>query len=112
MKITLSFLFAIARLAVKWYQHLFEFRSKVIAGQYYCLNYPDLTQDPKAAVEKIYQHFGWTMSDAFRARLAAAANGEREFQSRHHYTLEEFGLSKEWIQEELGPLLDHYSLTR
>ena len=29
-----------------------------------------------------------------------------------HYTLEEFGLSKEWIQEELGPLLDHYSLTR
>ena len=28
------------------------------------------------------------------------------------YTLEEFGLSKEWIDEELGPLLDHYSLSR
>jgi hypothetical protein len=25
---------------------------------------------------------------------------------------EPFGLSKEWIQEELGPLLDHYSLGR
>ena len=25
---------------------------------------------------------------------------------------EPFGLSKEWIQEELGPLLDHYSLAR
>jgi omega-hydroxy-beta-dihydromenaquinone-9 sulfotransferase len=101
-----------ARLAVKWYQHLFEFRSKVIPRQYYCLDYRDLTQDPKAAVEKLYEHFGWTMSDAFLARLAASAEGEREFQSQHHYTLEEFGLSKEWIQEELGPLLDHYSLAR
>ena len=101
-----------ARLAVKWYQHLFEFRSKVPPSQYYCLDYRNLTQDPKAVVEKLYQHFGWTMSEAFRARLAAASHDEREFQSQHHYTLEEFGLSKEWIQEELGPLLDHYSLAR
>ena len=70
---------------------------------------PILTQDPKVAVEKLYQHFEWTMSDAFRARLAAAANGEREFQRQHDYTLEEFGLSKEWVQEELSPLLDYYS---
>ena len=53
------------------------------------------------------------MSDAFRARLEIAADGERGYQNQHHYTLlEEFGLSKEWIQEELGPLLDHYSLAR
>lgn len=101
-----------ARLAVKWYQHLFEFRSKVGASQYYCLDYQNLTQDPKSAVAKLYEHFGWEMSDAFRARLAAAGDGERTFQSQHHYTLEEFGLSKEWIQEELGVLLDHYSLAR
>jgi hypothetical protein len=91
---------------------LFEFRSKVPPSQYYCLDYRNLTQDPKAVVEQLYQHFGWTMSEAFRGRLAAAGNDEREFQSQHHYTLEEFGLSKEWIQEELGPLLDHYSLAR
>ncbi len=101
-----------ARLAVKWYQHLFQFRSKVVPDQYYCLDYRDLTQDAKAAVGNLYQHFGWKMSDAFRARLAAGSNEEREFQSQHHYTLEEFGLSKEWIQEELGSLLDHYSLAR
>lgn len=101
-----------ARLAVKWYQHLFEFRSKVHPDQYYCLDYRELTQNPGAAVEKLYQHFGWTMSDAYRARLRAAADGEHKFQSQHHYTLEEFGLSRGWIQEELGPLLDHYSLAR
>ena len=31
---------------------------------------------------------------------------------KHEYTLEEFGLSKAWIQQELGPLLDHYGLPR
>ena len=101
-----------ARLAVQWYQHLFEFRSKVNLHQYYCVDYRDLTENPKAVVEKLYDYFGWTMSDAFQARLRAAADHEHGFQSRNHYTLEEFGLSKEWIQEELGPLLDHYSLAR
>jgi omega-hydroxy-beta-dihydromenaquinone-9 sulfotransferase len=101
-----------ARLAVKWFQHLFEFRSKVNARQYYCIDYRDLTRDPKAALEKLYGHFGWDMSQAFRARLEEATKQQGKFKSQHHYTLEEFGLSKEWIQDELGSLLDHYSLPR
>ena len=44
------------------------------------------------------------MSEAFRARLAAASHDEREFQSQHHYTLEEFGLSKEWIPGGTWPI--------
>jgi hypothetical protein len=101
-----------ARLAVRWFQHLFEFRTKLKPGQYFCIDYRDLTRDPKAVLEKLYEHFGWTMSDTFRAKLAEATQRQGEFKSQHHYTLEEFGLSKEWIQEELGPLLDHYSLAR
>ena len=101
-----------ARLAVKWFQHLFGFRSKVNARQYYCIDYRDLTRNPKEALEKLYDYFGWKMSDLFRSKLAEATRRQGEFKSQHHYTLEEFGLSKEWIQEELGPLLDHYSLAR
>ncbi len=101
-----------ARLAVKWYQHLFEFRSKVSARQYYCIDYRDLTRDPKATVEKLYAHFGWAISDTFRARLAEATRQQSGFESHHHYTLEEFGLTKAWIQAELNPVLDHYALPR
>ena len=101
-----------ARLAVRWFQHLFEFRTKLKPGQYFCIDYRDLSRDPKAVLEKLYEHFGWKMSDTFRAKLAEATQRQGEFKSQHHYTLEEFGLSKEWIQEELGPLLDHYSLAR
>jgi len=103
---------AYARLAVRWYQHLFECRSKVDPSRYYCMDYRDLTRDPREALEHLYQHFRWPLSDTFRARLLEATERQQKFKSAHHYTLEEFGLSKEWIQEELGPLLDHYSLAR
>ena len=101
-----------ARLAVSWFAHLFEFGRKVNPRQYYCIDYRDLTRDPKETLEKLYAHFGWTPSDTFRERLAAAMQRQRGFESKHEYTLEEFGLSKEWIQVELGPLLDHYQLPR
>jgi len=103
---------AYARLAVRWFQHLFAFRRKVNPQQYYCIDYRDLTQDPKAALEKLYAHFGWAMSEAFRAKLTAATQRQREFKSKHEYTLEEFGLSRDWIQEELGSVLEHYALPR
>ena len=103
---------AYARQALCWYQHLWEFGSTMDPARYYCMDYRDLTRDPCAALETFYQHFGWKLSDAFRARLKTATARQRTFKSAHHYTLEEFGLSKEWIQEELGPLLDHYSLPR
>ena len=101
-----------ARLAVKWFQHLFAFRNKVDPNQYYCIDYRDLTRDPRATLEKLYQHFGWRMSDAFRARLTAATERQRDFKSKHDYTLEEFGLTKEWIQQDLGELMDYYKLER
>jgi hypothetical protein len=103
---------AYARLAVRWYQHLYEFGLKMAPAQYYCMDYRDLTRDPQEALQQLYHHFGWQPSDAYRTRLEAATARQRTFKSAHHYTLEEFGLSKEWIQEELGTLLDHYSLAR
>jgi len=101
---------AYARLAVQWFRHLFEFRRKVNPKQYYCIDYRDLTRNPQEALEKLYNHFGWTMSQAFREKLAVATRRQREFKSKHGYTLEEFGLSKEWIQEELGSVMEFYAL--
>ena len=101
-----------ARLAVRWYQHLFDFGQRVEPANYYCMDYRDLTRNPHEALEKLYAHFGWDLSAAYRRRLDAATERQQSFKSEHNYSLEEFGLSKEWIQEELGPLMDHYSLPR
>jgi hypothetical protein len=69
-------------------------------------------RDPREAIEKLYAHFGWTVTPAYRKRLTAATQRQREFKSAHNYTLEEFGMSKDWIQQELGEVLDFYKLER
>jgi hypothetical protein len=101
---------AYARLAVAWFKHLFAFRGKIDSRQYHCINYGDLTRDPKATLEELYRHFGWNMSAAFREQLDRASGQERNFESNHSYSLEEFGLSKAWIREQLAEVLDHYGL--
>lgn len=103
---------AYARLAVQWFKHLFEFRRKINPKQYYCIDYRDLTRDPLATLERLYAHFGWTISQPLREKLTAATQRQQGFKSKHEYTLEEFGLSKDWIQAELGEMLDHYQLPR
>jgi omega-hydroxy-beta-dihydromenaquinone-9 sulfotransferase len=103
---------AYARLAVQWFKHLHQFRRKVNPEQYYCIDYRELTRDPLAALQKVYEHFGWKIGEEFRRKLATATQGQRGFKSKHEYTLQEFGLSREWIQEELNEMLDYYGLPR
>ena len=103
---------AYAGLAVAWYKHLFAFRERVDPGQYHCIDYRDLVRNPREAIEQLYAHFGWTLDAAYRAKLEAATERQRDFESKHEYTLEEFGLTAEWIQQELGELLDFYGLPR
>ena len=101
-----------AQLAVDWYRHLFEFRTRVDPARYYCLDYRDLVRNPGEAIEALYRHLGWPVSESFRARLTAATDRQRGFKSTHEYTLEEFGMTREGIQAQLGDLMDFYRLER
>ncbi|MCW5558094.1 MAG: sulfotransferase [Verrucomicrobiae bacterium] len=101
-----------AQLAVAWYRHLFEFRNRVDPARYYCIDYRDLVRNPRETIEALYRHFGWEMSDTYRTRLNEATERQRGFKSTHEYTLEEFGLTREGIQGQLGDLMDFYRLER
>ena len=50
------------------------------------------------------------MSERFQRELALANQRQLNFESNHNYSLEEFGLTKQWIRAELGDLLDYYGL--
>jgi hypothetical protein len=101
---------AYAKLAVEWFKHLFAFRQRIDPGNYYCVDYRDMVRDPRATIERLYQHFGWEVAEPFRRALTAATERQRDFKSKHEYTLEEFGLSEDWIEEELGEILAAYGL--
>jgi hypothetical protein len=53
----------------------------------------ELKADLEGFVLGIYQRFGWTPDEAFRKRLQEEADRDQAYKSKHHYTLEEFGLS-------------------
>jgi hypothetical protein len=72
------------------------------------VDYRDLTSDPAATIERVYLDLGLPMSDAFREVLAGEGKRERRHQTRHSYSLEEFGLEGDVIREELGDLFERF----
>jgi hypothetical protein len=52
------------------------------------------------------------LNEDFEARLTDAKQQLRRFRSKHVYSLEEFGLSRGWIQQHLRPVLDFYGFPR
>jgi hypothetical protein len=99
-----------AGLAVAWYRHLSRFGSRIAAERYFRIDYRDLVQDPRGVVEALYRHFGWSMSAVLLARLDAVSKRQRTFKSKHTYSLEEFGLSRAWVEQELGDVIAAYGL--
>jgi len=67
------------------------------------VRYDDLVADPVAAVEGVYGHFGLPLSgaaaDAVRSLAASSATGRPADAAAHRYTLEEFGLTGEDVDE-------------
>lgn len=103
---------AYAQLAVDWYRNMFEKRHKFGEDRYICLTYDELVGDPRAAIARVYAHFGLQMSDAMRARLESVSRESKDYESRHDYSLEQYGLSEQWIREQLGDVLEAYGFER
>ena len=101
---------AYALLGAEWYKHLFAFRHRPAPSNYCCIDYRDLVKNPADTVSKIYEHFGWTVTDSFRLQLEQATQKQHAFKSTHEYSLAQFGLSEAWIQEQLGEIIETYRL--
>ena len=72
------------------------------------VDYRDLTSDPAATIERVYRDLGLPMSDGFREILAGEGTRERKHQTRHSYSLEEFGLEGDAIREQLADLFERF----
>lgn len=72
------------------------------------VDYRDLTSDPAATIERVYRDLDLPMTEAFRETLAAEGKRERKHQTRHTYSLEQFGLEADAIRTHLGVLFDRF----
>lgn len=72
------------------------------------VDYRELTSDPAATIERLYQDLGFSISDVFREQLAQQGKRERKRRSRHSYSLEEFGLEGDAIRDQLTDLFERF----
>jgi hypothetical protein len=64
------------------------------------IRYDDLVADPLAVIRRIYAQFGYRFSAEFERDLTRVIESERTaVRSRHGYSLEQFGLSRDQVIE-------------
>ncbi len=97
-----------ARIGVAFYRHLHEVTSAWPSDRIVGVSYDELIDDPERTVRRIYTQLGLPITDTFASRLQEAAKRRGNFERKHSYSLEEFGLTAEWIHQELHDIFDAY----
>lgn len=98
----------LGEVSIDVYKYAFEVLDALPADRFVMVRYDDLTRDPKAAVEAVYQKLGLDLTPEFEAILAEEAAQAREYRSHHTYSLEEFGLDPEKVRRELAPVFERF----
>lgn len=89
----------LGQLWLEYFQRGLETRDRIPPERLVTIEYPSLVADPRAAIERIYAHFGWELSPEFATRLDRELAVARRHHSEHRYSLEEYGLTREQIQQ-------------
>jgi hypothetical protein len=103
---------AYAQLAVDWYRAMFDGLSRLPPDSHVVVDYRELVEDPVGTVEGIYAQLGLPMTARMEAELERSARVARKYASIHSYSLEEYGLSRSWVREQLDDVLDAYGFER
>ena len=106
---------ALARLTIDYYRFLHEKTLESERDQsrrFVCIQYRDLLADPAKHVFDIYDRFQLELSDEIRERILARCAEQRNYKSEHQYSLSQFGLTKDYVYDELKELFDHYGFER
>ena len=72
------------------------------------VDYRELIANPKKVVERVYQEFGYSLSPSFEAKLDEAEARTGQHETRHRYSLDEFGLDEQTIRKRLAPLFERF----
>ena len=99
---------AYAQLAVDWYRAMFDKLSQLPPDSHVIVDYRQLVEDPARTIEGIYSQLGLPMTARLEVELKEAARVARKYASIHSYSLEEYGLSRSWVREQLDDVLEAY----
>lgn len=70
--------------------------------------YDNLTGDPDAFVSGLYERFGYDMSGDYKALLEEQTRNAKKYKSKHSYSLEQYGLTREGVAAKFKPVFDRF----
>jgi hypothetical protein len=76
--------------------------------QYAFVLYEDLKPDMPRIVADIYARFNFELTPAFAAVLAREQEGSNGYESKHRYSMEEYGLTSELVFDSFGDVFEHF----
>jgi hypothetical protein len=91
-----------------WSRGLERFRAERARhdpARFFDVDYDDFVRDPLGTVETVYAHFGLPLEDTARTAMARLHEESRSGAGRpaHRYTLADFGLTGEEVDERFAP---------
>ena len=98
----------VVNMARHWYTYALERLERAPQENHIIVRYEDLVADPAGTVSRIYAHFGFEIGPAYARILQAEAERARGFHSRHTYSLEGTGLTREGIVSQFRDLFDRF----
>jgi len=103
---------ALGQIAIDFYNYFHKNKDKFKPENFYLIPYNDLTANPMQVVEDVYAHFGMDVSEVFRNCLKVHLNAKKKYKSKHTYSLEQYGFTKDEIEEQLGEVMKTYGFGR
>ena len=97
-----------ALLGIAFYKHLNEARKNIAANDLCELKYDDLVAEPVHTIEKVYTKLQLDMPASMKVKLAELEMRNKNYKSKHYYTLEQYGLNKQEIYQELKFVFDQF----
>lgn len=84
-------------LGSRFYDAFLEMEATLPKKQVIGLRYDELLREPEKIVLKIYDYFGWEVSDDFASALKRENSKAKNYRSAHHYHLNNYGFTEQEI---------------
>ncbi|MFP3869746.1 MAG: sulfotransferase family protein [Syntrophobacteria bacterium] len=102
----------VAKMIFAYYRYVLQLKRSLPENQFIEVRYQDLVRDPKGTVAWIYEKLNLEMADEYRKALEDESETARHYKSRHTYSLEDFGLTREMVYEELHEVFEEYDFKK
>ena len=91
-----------------WYHYPVDVLEKWPENNHKILMYDDLVKDPGKVILDIYERFGFEPSEEYKKILEAETEKARSYKSKHKYSPEQFGLTKEELLRRYADVFERF----